>query len=97
MLNKVFFLDKLAQKSSRPGDLIVANIDRLATQVTRFERAYSFPVCSPTRSGFMTGRSPMPPPGGVFPQGADLQRDGLLIVSRNAGVEAGAEHFHQFS
>ena len=25
----------------------------------RFERAYSFPVCSPTRSGLMTGRSPM--------------------------------------
>ena len=34
-------------------------IDRLASQGTRFERAYSFPVCSPTRSGFMTGRSPM--------------------------------------
>jgi arylsulfatase A-like enzyme len=25
----------------------------------RFDRAYSFPVCSPTRSGLMTGRSPM--------------------------------------
>jgi arylsulfatase B len=35
------------------------NIDRLASQGMRFDRAYSFPVCSPTRSGLMTGRSPM--------------------------------------
>ena len=41
------------------AEIRTPNIDRLATQGTRFERAYSFPVCSPTRSGFMTGRSPM--------------------------------------
>src|SRR3954466_6806830 len=35
------------------------NIDKLAQQGTRFERAYSFPLCSPTRSGLMTGRSPI--------------------------------------
>src|SRR5258708_1254280 len=41
------------------SEIRTPNIDRLASQGTRFERAYSFPVCSPTRSGFMTGRSPM--------------------------------------
>jgi arylsulfatase B len=41
------------------AEIRTPNIDRLTTQGTRFERAYSFPVCSPTRSGFMTGRSPM--------------------------------------
>ena len=32
------------------------NIGRLAAQGTRFERSYSFPVCSPTRSGLMIAR-----------------------------------------
>ncbi len=41
------------------SEIRTPNIDRLAAQGTRFERAYSFPVCSPTRSGLMTGRSPM--------------------------------------
>jgi arylsulfatase B len=41
------------------SEIRTPNIDRLASQGTRFERAYSFPVCSPTRSGLMTGRSPM--------------------------------------
>lgn len=41
------------------SEIRTPNIDRLATQGVRFERAYSFPVCSPTRSGLMTGRSPM--------------------------------------
>ena len=41
------------------SEIRTPNIDKLASQGTRFERAYSFPVCSPTRSGFMTGRSPM--------------------------------------
>src|SRR5579872_2116376 len=41
------------------SEIRTPNIDRLATQSVRFERAYSFPVCSPTRSGLMTGRSPM--------------------------------------
>ena len=46
-------------------------------------------------------RSPSPagygptPPGGVLPQGANLQRDGLLIVGGNARVEAGAKHFRR--
>ena len=41
------------------SEIRTPNIDRLATEGVRFERAYSFPVCSPTRSGLMTGRSPM--------------------------------------
>src|SRR5712692_352414 len=35
------------------------NIDKLAREGVELERFYSFPVCSPTRSGLMTGRSPM--------------------------------------
>jgi arylsulfatase A-like enzyme len=41
------------------SEIRTPNIDRLASEGVRFERAYSFPVCSPTRSGLMTGRSPM--------------------------------------
>ena len=41
------------------SEIRTPKIDRLASQGVRFERAYSFPVCSPTRSGLMTGRSPM--------------------------------------
>lgn len=41
------------------SEIRTPNIDRLASDGVRFERAYSFPVCSPTRSGLMTGRSPM--------------------------------------
>ena len=36
------------------------------------------------------------PPSGVFPQGADLQGDGLLVAGGDAGVEADAEHFRRF-
>jgi arylsulfatase B len=35
------------------------NIDRLASEGIKLERAYSCPVCSPTRCGLMTGRSPV--------------------------------------
>lgn len=35
------------------------NIDRLAGQGVRFDRLYAFPLCSPTRSGLLTGRNPI--------------------------------------
>ena len=41
------------------------------------------------RADFFDLQSDRPTPaGGVFPQGAGLHRDGLLILGRNAGVEA---------
>src|ERR1035437_3817226 len=44
---------------------------------------------------YLQGYSPAPPDG-VFAQGADLQWGGLLVASRDAGVETGAEHFRRF-
>ena len=41
------------------SEIRTPNIDRLASEGVRFERAYSYPLCSPTRSGLLTGRSPM--------------------------------------
>jgi arylsulfatase A-like enzyme len=41
------------------SEIRTPNIDRLATQGVRFERYYAFPLCSPTRSALMTGRSPI--------------------------------------
>jgi arylsulfatase B len=35
------------------------NIDKLARDGVQLDRFYSYPVCSPTRSGLMTGRSAM--------------------------------------
>ena len=41
------------------SEIRTPNLDRLAREGTRLERFYSFPVCSPTRSALLTGRSPM--------------------------------------
>jgi arylsulfatase A-like enzyme len=41
------------------SEIRTPNLDRLASQGVRFERFYSYPLCSPTRSALMTGRSPM--------------------------------------
>ena len=43
----------------RGGEIDTPHLDQLARDGTMFEQAYVFPVCSPTRSGLMTGRSPM--------------------------------------
>ena len=43
----------------RGAEIDTPHLDRLAREGTIFEQAYVFPVCSPTRSGLMTGRSPM--------------------------------------
>jgi len=41
------------------GEMATPNIDSLFKTGVSFDRFYAFPVCSPTRSGLMTGRSPM--------------------------------------
>ncbi len=41
------------------GEIQTPNLDRFAGEGVRFGQFYAFPVCSPTRSGLMTGRSPM--------------------------------------
>lgn len=41
------------------SEIQTPNLDALARQSSEIERFYSFPVCSPTRSALMTGRSPM--------------------------------------
>jgi arylsulfatase B len=41
------------------GEIRTPNIDRLAGDGVRLERFCAFPLCSPTRSALMTGRSPI--------------------------------------
>ncbi|MEN6605284.1 MAG: arylsulfatase [Bryobacteraceae bacterium] len=48
-----------ADLGSYGGEIETPNLDRLAVQGMRFEQFCSFPVCSPTRSALLTGRSPM--------------------------------------
>jgi len=43
----------------RGAEFETPNIDRLAREGTKFDQFYVYPVCSPTRSGLMTGRSPI--------------------------------------
>lgn len=48
-----------ADLSCYGGEIETPNLDRFAQQGTRFEQFCSYPLCSPTRSALMTGRSPM--------------------------------------
>ncbi len=41
------------------SEIRTPNLDRLAGQGVQFDRFYAFPLCSPTRSALMTGRSPV--------------------------------------
>ena len=48
------------------ADFRTPELDRLATEGTRFTQAYSIaPICTPTRVGFMTGRYPARHPIGL--------------------------------
>jgi arylsulfatase A-like enzyme len=57
----VFLADDLGYNDVgyQGGEIETPNIDRLSREGVRFTQMYSFPLCSPTRAGLMTGRSPM--------------------------------------
>lgn len=60
--NVIFILaDDLGWKDlgHRGGPMRTPTLDRLAQQGLRLDQAYSYPLCSPTRSALMTGRNPM--------------------------------------
>lgn len=60
--NLVFLLaDDLGWKDVgyQGGAVRTPNIDKLCGEGVRFDRMYAFPLCSPTRSGLMTGRNPV--------------------------------------
>lgn len=48
-----------ADVSFHGSEIRTPNLQRLADSGARLEQFYSYPVCSPTRSALMTGRSPM--------------------------------------
>ena len=41
------------------SEIRTPNIDKLVAEGVELDRYYAFPVCSPTRAGLMTGRSPI--------------------------------------
>lgn len=57
----VFLADDLGFRDVgyQGSEIRTPNLDRLAEGGLRFNRFYSFPLCSPTRAGLMTGRHPI--------------------------------------
>jgi len=57
----IFLADDLgwADVGFNQSEIRTPHIDRLASEGVRFNRFYSYPLCSPTRAGLLTGRSPM--------------------------------------
>ncbi|MEO7653047.1 MAG: arylsulfatase [Bryobacteraceae bacterium] len=57
----IFLADDLgwADVGFHGSEIRTPNLDRLASESVQLEHFHAFPVCSPTRSGLMTGRSPM--------------------------------------
>ena len=41
------------------GDIRTPHLDKLAGEGVRFSQLYSYPLCSPTRAGILTGRHPI--------------------------------------
>lgn len=57
----VFLADDLGWMDTgfQGGPARTPNLDRLCGEGMRFDRHYSFPLCSPTRSALLTGRNPI--------------------------------------
>ena len=57
----IFLADDLgwADVGFHGSEIRTPNIDRMTREGMQFNRFYAFPLCSPTRSALMTGRSPM--------------------------------------
>lgn len=57
----IFLADDLgwADVGFHGSEIRTPNIDRMTREGMQFSRFYAFPLCSPTRSALMTGRSPM--------------------------------------
>src|SRR5687768_6143762 len=57
----VFLADDLGFRDVgyQKSEIETPNIDRLANDGLKFNRFHSFPLCSPTRAGLLTGRHPI--------------------------------------
>ena len=104
-----FVVDDMSANLSCYGEKLIAtpNVDRLAREGTRFSRAFTTaPVCSPCRSGFITGMyqttisahqhrsgrgtEKIVLPSGVVPVPAIFQQAGYFTCIGSGLVDAGA-------
>ena len=58
------------------SEIATPNIDSLASRGVKLERAYAFPVCSPTRAALLTGRNPL-----KFGVDGPMENDAMLPES----------------